>query len=330
MNSLIKEVAMSFRYSIRSSVYRIKIKAATLRKAFYTGAGGLLIAMVLPLSTQAAGTIVYDATPTMLPPNVASVGYEATSTSEFGDYVHLSGTNRNLNTVTVTMSDWALYSDYSSDIRYAGNSATWSHPITVNVYSKHLGTNGVPDTLLATKTQGVTIPWRPVADPTCAPPTAWKASDGNCYNGLAFNATFDLSSSNVTLPNDVIVGVAYNTADYGAAPIRIAGPYNSLNVGVPTGQIASVGTDDNASNVFWNTSFAGFYADGGVSGAGIFRQDTNWAPNGTVAIKITASAPLVGPPTNKDQCKANGWMTFNNPTFKNQGDCVSFVATGGK
>lgn len=34
---------------------------------------------------------------------------------------------------------------------------------------------------------------------------------------------------------------------------------------------------------------------------------------------------LVGPPTSKDQCKGNGWMTFNNPTFKNQGACVSFT-----
>jgi glucuronoarabinoxylan endo-1,4-beta-xylanase len=43
-----------------------------------------------------------------------------------------------------------------------------------------------------------------------------------------------------------------------------------------------------------------------------------------------AQAPLVGPPTNKNQCKDGGWQTFNNPTFKNQGDCMSYVATGGK
>lgn len=38
-----------------------------------------------------------------------------------------------------------------------------------------------------------------------------------------------------------------------------------------------------------------------------------------------ASSSLVGPPTNKDQCKKGGWQTFNNPTFKNQGECISFV-----
>jgi hypothetical protein len=33
-------------------------------------------------------------------------------------------------------------------------------------------------------------------------------------------------------------------------------------------------------------------------------------------------------PTSKDQCKNGGWKTFG--VFKNQGDCVSFVATKGK
>lgn len=283
--------------------------------------GGVNAALAVPPSTP-----VYNATPSPLPPNVSSLGFQATSTSEFGDYVHLTGTDRVLNTVTVTMSDWALYADYSADSLYSGNAVTWTHPITINVYSSSLDTDGVPDTLLATKTDNVAIPWRPAADPTCTPTTAWRAGDGTCYSGLAFNAVFDLSSPSVTLLSDVIVGIAFNTQSYGAAPIGSAGPYNSLNVGVPTGGVATVGTDDNIDNVFWNTSFAGFYADGGTAGVGIFREDTNWTPNGTVAIKITASAPAVAPPTSKDQCLKSGWQTFNNPSFKNQGECVRFVA----
>jgi hypothetical protein len=35
-------------------------------------------------------------------------------------------------------------------------------------------------------------------------------------------------------------------------------------------------------------------------------------------------------PTSKDACKDGGWESFNNPAFKNQGDCVSFVASEGK
>ena len=37
-------------------------------------------------------------------------------------------------------------------------------------------------------------------------------------------------------------------------------------------------------------------------------------------------APVV--PTTVQQCKNGGWQTFG--AFKNQGDCVSFVATKGK
>jgi hypothetical protein len=39
--------------------------------------------------------------------------------------------------------------------------------------------------------------------------------------------------------------------------------------------------------------------------------------------------PSVGPPASKDSCKNDGWRAFNNPTFKNQGACVSSVASGG-
>ena len=39
--------------------------------------------------------------------------------------------------------------------------------------------------------------------------------------------------------------------------------------------------------------------------------------------------PLVGPPTNAEQCKKGGWSVFEFPrAFKNQGDCVRFVRTG--
>ena len=31
---------------------------------------------------------------------------------------------------------------------------------------------------------------------------------------------------------------------------------------------------------------------------------------------------------NASECKNGGWQTFTNPTFKNQGDCVSFANNG--
>ena len=37
--------------------------------------------------------------------------------------------------------------------------------------------------------------------------------------------------------------------------------------------------------------------------------------------------PDTAPPSDKAQCKQAGWATFNNPAFRNQGECVSYVAT---
>jgi 6-phosphogluconolactonase len=48
---------------------------------------------------------------------------------------------------------------------------------------------------------------------------------------------------------------------------------------------------------------------------------------GTNPLEI-AVTPTARIPVSKDQCKNGGWRNF--PDFKNQGDCVSYVATGGE
>ena len=53
----------------------------------------------------------------------------------------------------------------------------------------------------------------------------------------------------------------------------------------------------------------------------------------TGAASVTISYSTSNVPTSKNQCKNGGWQNLadNNGTpFKNQGDCVSYVATGGK
>jgi hypothetical protein len=60
-------------------------------------------------------------------------------------------------------------------------------------------------------------------------------------------------------------------------------------------------------------------------------QSGPWTVSGgwQATLRVTTSA-LVAAPTSKDECKNGGWATFTNPQFKSQGDCVSYVATGGK
>jgi len=52
-----------------------------------------------------------------------------------------------------------------------------------------------------------------------------------------------------------------------------------------------------------------------------------------LAIAVSVFAAVSPPssenlPTDKEQCKEGGWQTYG--VFKNQGDCVSFVATDGR
>jgi hypothetical protein len=256
-----------------------------------------MLAMALGPATAMADPpvahTVYDSIPVPLPPNMPSQPFQAGQTREYGDYVHLAGTNRALQTVTVAMSTWARHSDWP-----AMPAAGWEHPITLNIYNVVMGTPNTLGTLLATTTPNAAIPWRPEGDPTC-PNTgygagfAWRAGNGNCYNGLAFNITFDLSSLNVTLPNNIVVGVAYSTQSYGLAPIGVDGPYNSLNVGTVGSRPVSVGADDSIDKLFFNSLTPAQYYDGGVGGTGTFREDTGAGIYGTVPMRITAG-PSVG------------------------------------
>jgi hypothetical protein len=66
----------------------------------------------------------------------------------------------------------------------------------------------------------------------------------------------------------------------------------------------------------------------GVLGAGVVAAPA-WAPT---CGNACANGP-VNPPTSVAQCKDGGWQTFvdaqGNQAFKSQGDCVSYVQTGG-
>lgn len=255
--------------------------------------------------------VVYDALASVNPlTNHASLGYQATSTDEFGDYIQLGGENRVLDDVTVTLSSWARWSDratWDASTYDESNSATFSHPITLNIYASTL-TGGVPNTLLATSTQTFEIPYRP---------------DGFAFNGIAHNITFDLSSLNAILPSEVIVGVEYNTQTHGDAPLGIAGPYNSLNVAVPSSQPVAVGQDLDVNSVFWDTSHGPFYNDGGAAGTDIFREDDNWSPNATVALRISATS-IAGPallfPQNNEVIDTDSF-TFD---WENVSDATSY------
>ena len=87
----------------------------------------------------------------------------------------------------------------------------------------------------------------------------------------------------------------------------------------------------NAKNNWWGSSTGPTIASNpGGTGEPIIDPDgvVAYSPFLT-AFSTCAPVPQVGPPTDKEQCKKDGWMNFNVPRkFKNQGDCIQFVNTG--
>lgn len=261
-----------------------------LRDRVATGRLALAVCLLVAVSPVVAhAQSIYDSIPSPTPPNVPSLGYQANQTAEFGDLIQFGGAGGALAQVTVLMSDWAKASEWPS---YPGaGGPTWSHPLTLNLYTvDNSGPNPAPGTLLATRTVTAAIPWRPAADPTCPGGTAWRAGDGNCYNGLAFTVAFDFTGT--TVPNQIIYGLAYNTQTWGASPIGTAGPYCSLNFGLAVVP-PTVGSNPAPDAAYWNTSTAANYADGGAGGVGTFRRDTAWTPySGAIRFEQVPPAPI--------------------------------------
>jgi hypothetical protein len=64
---------------------------------------------------------------------------------------------------------------------------------------------------------------------------------------------------------------------------------------------------------------------GTISSAAVLIDVQGSADLSNITFNGVTEVPAVGPPTTKAQCKNGGWRNFTNPTFKNQGQCVSFV-----
>ncbi|HUR56890.1 MAG TPA: hypothetical protein VM029_04215, partial [Opitutaceae bacterium] len=231
------------------------------------------------------GAPQFDTTPVPLPPNAASLGHEAAATSEFGDLVRLSGAAHFIDSVTVTLSTSAIRSDYAGSSPFG-----FTHPVTLKLYSvDRTGAAPRAGAVIATLQHAFLIPWRPEPHATStAPSRPWRAANGKYYSGLAFNLTFDLGALGLTLPDEVIFGVSFNTHHYGDTPIGVAGPYDRLGVVVASAPPVP-GVDIDTDAVFWRTANAAAYTDGGAAGVNVFRSDTGWTPY-TPAIRFTNSA----------------------------------------
>jgi hypothetical protein len=244
--------------------------------------------MALSASAASAREVVYNNIVSPLPGNFASIGFAATQTSEYGGQVELAGAARKHPVVTVAMSAWACQEgswSVGSSCATPKAKKKFHWPLTLSIYS--VGTGGSVGTKLASVTHTFGMPYRPSTSMACTEAGdagAWldAAAPGaetieKCFHGLAFTVTFHPKST-TPLPSNVIISVAYNTTNYGAAPVGSSGCdtssagcyYDSLNVAdiEPAEGGLTVGADPTESQ-YADSQNAGMYC-GSTESLGTF------------------------------------------------------------
>lgn len=149
--------------------------------------------------------------------------------------------------------------------------------------------------------------------------TSSNATLNGTNGGVAASGhSFWVSTSTFSTASPVIPSGVYSTPDMGAIASNtpFSASLSSLTVnGVPP----------NLATTTPNTTYY-FAAWSLVNGT--------WYPGQIMSFKTASSTSTTTPPTStstpstKGQCKNNGWKSFTNPSFKNQGQCVSSVANG--
>ena len=275
-------------------------KRGTMRRLFLLAPVVALLAASAGFATNASAAsttvrdpdVLYKSTVTPLPGNLPSYGAEAYSFNEFGNRVRMTKTAQPLSNVTVTMSSWACQSgSWSASDCVTTPGATFTEPITLNLYNAPATGSIVPGSRIISVTKTFTIPYRPSTSASCTTsPYAggWLDGTQGCFNGKAHNVVFSLASLHIVLPQDFVFGITYNTSGHGYAPYGYANPCNATSQGCPYDSLnialsqdptnVTKGSDPDTGNVFQNTT-AGFYCDGGANGVGTFRLDSPGFPN---------------------------------------------------
>jgi hypothetical protein len=113
------------------------------------------------------------------------------------------------------------------------------------------------------------------------------------------------------------------------AVIGVSGVQTFLGFGMPVAGLIRVtdgGGPDSGEDSFEFATRAGDPQVPGPTDCSSFPTGGQTAVNTTGDLTVIDSSPL---PTSRNQCRNGGWRNYG-ARFENQGQCVSFVAKGGK
>jgi hypothetical protein len=170
------------------------------------------------------------------------------------------------------------------------------------------------ETLSGSSSQGNTWSCAPsfrVSGAATAPYPGTFSESGDWNQSGRFAATFTIVSGTTTITG------SKGPQFFGGAFCQFAPPGTEFSTA--NGTVASY-------TATIHTPSGNFHDEGTSSVSALVRG----SGSATLTESFTSSlaAPVLIVPTSKSQCKKGGWRDFD--LFKNQGDCVSFVATKGK
>lgn len=235
----------TFSIAPTSQTFLLHVNDSTTCQSLY-GAGSSPSCFVKPSPRPGScnkgdSTVAYNAMPSDVVNCVnPGIGFEATSTSEFGNAVNLSSSaGRTLASLKMDMQSFACQTghwngnphDISNNVEPCAftdaTNPTFQWPVTANIYA--LNTDGTPGNLLATSgpvTQ--TIPYRPAhdtsghctnVDNTSNSGNRWwnpaaLGGAGACQSSIATVLSFNFPAG-ITLPDQVIWTVSFATTSEG-------------------------------------------------------------------------------------------------------------------
>src|SRR4051794_15144852 len=223
------------------------------RRAFGAALALVAVAAFAAIGAGTAGAeTVYNNVPGTLPGNFASIGLEATSSSEFGGEIELAGKARSKPTLTVVMSSWACETGSigTGDCKRSVKSHGFKIPVTVRVYN----VGELEEGPIAERTKTIKMAYRPSSDPEkCNTETWYDAADEACYHGFAFPISIKLGKLK-RMPRRSVITVSYPHS---------SGPAQSLNVSVsePSEGTLSLGAQP-VEEWFVNSTWSGMYCTG--------------------------------------------------------------------
>lgn len=230
----------------------------------FAAAGGVLAAgavgasIALPaLSSAAPSTqVVYNAIPKTLPPHLASVAYQSTQSDEIGQEINLGAQSGPVQTVN------AVVTSFQTAAAAESTASTFAAPMTLNIYA--VNPDGTRGTLLVTHNQTFQVPFD-------------SSANTSGHAGINHEVSFDLSGSKVTLPNNVIVGVEWSSADWGPNPSHNeTDPMAFLNIAVVDTADVSVGGNVAPGTAYYQSETQAKYgSEVPASDVGQFVLDTN-------------------------------------------------------